>query len=164
MVSIIPGIDARAPERTLTSSGALGSPSSPEPPPTRATSSTAEEAQPDFLSCEKDRTKIVKPGGTGSPSGGHLRKSALAPEQVPARRISLCFAFAERETKFDLGAHSTREKASRSRRRAAESGTWIFAREREEQLLLGVVQPFEEHAGVAGELALRRRSSSRPEV
>ena len=95
-MSIIPGIENLAPERTETRSGLAGS---PKPLPVRrSTSLTASRTscQRPSGSCSPAAKKslhasvvIVKPGGTGRPGDRHLREAgALAAEQVAHRRAA----------------------------------------------------------------------------
>jgi hypothetical protein len=73
MVSIMPGIDARAPERTLTSSGSAASPKRLPSSLDRASAActSARERAGYWRSCaiEVVQTSVlsVKPGGTGMP-------------------------------------------------------------------------------------------------
>jgi hypothetical protein len=88
MVSIIPGIDARAPERTLTSSGADGSPRrAPMAFSSRVTAaviacSTAWAIAPDRANAMQTSVAIVNPGGTGSP----IAVISARPAPFPPRR------------------------------------------------------------------------------
>ena len=149
IVSIMPGIDARAPERTLTRSGALGIAEAHAELLLDARERLVDrrrELSRDLPVVRERAAGVGRDGETGrdrQPERGHLREScALAPEQVPARRISLCFAFAERENELHFGAHSTRVSGLGARVRAArlQRGIRIFCQEREEQLFFGVVE------------------------
>ena len=87
-MSIIPGIENLAPERTLTSSGSVGS---PRPRPilrsSSATwvriSSSRPAGHPDLMYARDASVEIVKPGGTGSFSTLVI-SARLAP--LPPRR------------------------------------------------------------------------------
>ena len=95
-MSIIPGIENLAPERTETRSGA-------GPPPKvrplsfsrRATASSTScqspsGGLPSFMTCRQASVVIVKPGRHPQTEPGHLRQSgAFAPEQVAHRGVSL---------------------------------------------------------------------------
>ena len=89
MVSIIPGIDARAPERTETSSGASASPKrAPTISPTRASvaRTSSSSAWLSFAPAAKKpvHTSVVRvnPGGTGMPR----RLISARPAPLPPSR------------------------------------------------------------------------------
>ncbi len=72
-MSIIPGIENLAPDRTLTSSGSDGSPRRrfivfSRRPVCRATSSVRPLGQPERMWSRQASVVMVNPGGTGSPS------------------------------------------------------------------------------------------------
>ncbi len=85
-MSIIPGIETGAPERTLTRSGSAGSPKRrPTAPSTAAirvrSSSSRPAGQPPERKVRQVAVVIANPGGTGSPSSRAMtpRLAALPP-------------------------------------------------------------------------------------
>ena len=87
-MSIIPGIENLAPDRTLTSSGSDGSPSRrfiafSRRPVWRATSSVRPAGQPPRMWSRQASVLIVNPGGTGRLST-EVISARLAP--LPPRR------------------------------------------------------------------------------
>ena len=91
IVSIIPGIDERAPERTETSSGFVGSPKclSASCSSLRSADSTSgripSSEAPRETSAQTD-VSIVKPGGTGMPSAVISARPAPLPPSVSLPR------------------------------------------------------------------------------
>ncbi len=103
MVSIMPGIDARAPERTLTSSGFAGSPSfAPCDFSTRARASrtvarsAASSRSERFAARSALQSSVdsVNAGRDGQPERGHLGEPGpLASQEVLPLRIALGVPF-----------------------------------------------------------------------
>ena len=121
IVSIIPGIEERAPERTETSSGSFGSPkrlpgrlldARERRVHLRASRRRAPAPRPYSA---QTAVSIVNPGGTGMPERRHLREArALAAERLLAEPRALRHAVAEEiDLLFTFSTTISEKSASR---------------------------------------------------